>query len=49
MPLLGSKTGQLLYEVQWDGPSPPHNTYNRFTSIELRLIPEEPGQDPGQV
>lgn len=42
MPLLGSKTGQLLYEVDWDGPRPPHNPYNRFTSIELRLTSEEP-------
>ncbi|TLQ38842.1 hypothetical protein FEF34_40225 [Streptomyces marianii] len=37
VPLKGGKPGDVLYEVEWDGPQPPHNRYNRFTSIELRL------------
>jgi hypothetical protein len=38
VPLLGSRRpGEVLYEVEWDGPQPPHSRYNRFTSIELRL------------
>lgn len=37
MPLRGGKPGEVLYEVEWEDLSPPHNRYNRFTSIELRL------------
>jgi hypothetical protein len=42
VPLRGGRPGEVLYEVEWDGPRPPHSRYNRFTSIELRLALEEP-------
>jgi hypothetical protein len=41
VPIRNSKSGEVLYEVEWDGPRPPHSRYNRFTSIELRLTSEE--------